>query len=164
MAERIWDLEPHQGRDVYLIVVDDCSGPFGHINIDSIEERWIPIDTDGGDGSGIKPDQKIKRMTDSEVEPEQAPAPAIDSYPNPFNPETAIRFSGRPNARLTVAIYTPSGGAVARFDVRTDASGAGVVHWNGRDSAGRPVAAGVYFAALIDRERVLGVRKLVLMR
>jgi len=38
MTWRYWDLRPHAGQEVYLVIEDDESGEMGHINVDEIEE------------------------------------------------------------------------------------------------------------------------------
>ena len=48
MDERFWDLTPYRGRLAYLTIVDNCVSPFGHINVDGIEERTIDVLPSGG--------------------------------------------------------------------------------------------------------------------
>ncbi len=87
----------------------------------------------------------------------------LPAWPNPFSPVTTIGVvvDGRTTVRLDVI-------DVAGRRVRTlvrGALGAGTHHlaWNGRDDAGRRVAAGVYFARLVASGRVQA-RRLVLVR
>ena len=68
-----------------------------------------------------------------------------DNFPNPFNPETQIRFSlgGQENVKLV--IYNIMGRQV-RTLVNGDSfnSGFHVVNWDGTDNAGQKVASGMY--------------------
>ena len=68
-----------------------------------------------------------------------------DNFPNPFNPETQIRFSlgGQENVKLV--IYDIMGRQV-RTLVNGDSfnSGFHVLNWNGRDNIGEKVATGMY--------------------
>ena len=68
-----------------------------------------------------------------------------DNFPNPFNPETQIRFSlgGRENVKLV--IYDIMGRQV-RTLINGDSfnSGFHVLNWNGRDNLGEKVATGMY--------------------
>jgi hypothetical protein len=184
MDERIWDLDPLSGRPVYILIVDDCSSPFGHINVDGIEERWNPAspDPDGADSKPMPEKGIIKPMNNPSSGGLPAPGggnrtagdnlqkdapPAgrwIDNYPNPFNPNTVIRFSGTPEREVTIVIYSVSGHEVRRFDAVAGPDGRGSVEWNGRDGSGLPVSAGLYIAALVDRGTVTGTRKLLLVR
>ena len=68
-----------------------------------------------------------------------------DNFPNPFNPETQIRFSlgGQENVKLV--IYNIMGRQV-RTLVNGDSfnSGFHVLNWDGTDNAGQKVASGMY--------------------
>ena len=68
-----------------------------------------------------------------------------DNFPNPFNPETQIRFTlgGQENVKLV--IYDIMGRQV-RTLVNGDSfnSGFHVLNWNGRDNLGEKVATGMY--------------------
>ena len=82
-------------------------------------------------------------------------APGLLSYrleqnhPNPFNPETAIRFHLESQQRVSLMIYDVKGRMV-RALVRDELQAAGPqeVPWDGRDEKGRSVASGVYFYRL----------------
>jgi hypothetical protein len=69
--------------------------------------------------------------------------------PNPFNPRTTIRFDLPEPARVDLEIYDAAGRVVRRL-LREESRKAGghTAVWNGRDDAGRQVAAGVYFCRL----------------
>jgi hypothetical protein len=45
MDKRTWFVKPFRGQSVYLKIVDDASGNFGHINCDEITEFFAPPDT-----------------------------------------------------------------------------------------------------------------------
>jgi len=66
--------------------------------------------------------------------------------PNPFNPETAIRFTLPARTTVTAEVYSVDGKHV-RTLARSRSFGAGPVElrWNGIDDNGAPVASGVYF-------------------
>jgi len=66
------------------------------------------------------------------------------NYPNPFNPETAIRFSTREAGPVRISIYNLKGQIVKTL-VNTDmAAGSHRVIWNGKDESGRSVSSGIY--------------------
>ena len=68
-----------------------------------------------------------------------------DNFPNPFNPETQIRFSIGAEEAVKLKIYDMMGRQVQTL-VNGDSFSAGfhVVHWNGLDSKGQKVPSGVY--------------------
>ncbi len=102
------------------------------------------------------------------------------NYPNPFNPETKIPFvlsealfrDGRP-AVVSIRIYNvlqqlvasptalnhPAGEGVQVLDLEYPAPGRYEAYWDGRDTAGRQVASGVYFVQLVVNGRTQ-VRKM----
>ncbi len=79
---------------------------------------------------------------------EGAPLPSSyalgDAYPNPFNPETTIRFSLPWQVPVSVKIYNDQGQFVR--DLVNDRIGPGefTVTWDGTDANGAEVASGLY--------------------
>jgi hypothetical protein len=70
------------------------------------------------------------------------------NYPNPFNPSTTIRFELPKNVPVQLTIHNLLGQRIRTLVDATKAPGAYSVMWDGRDSAGVPVASGVYFYRL----------------
>ncbi|MDI6809633.1 MAG: DUF2341 domain-containing protein [Candidatus Eisenbacteria bacterium] len=70
------------------------------------------------------------------------------NVPNPFNPETAIRFALKTNGNVNLRIYNLQGRLV-RILVNTEKeAGNYSVLWNGTDDDGVGVASGVYVCTL----------------
>jgi len=67
------------------------------------------------------------------------------NYPNPFNPETTIRYSVRETGPVSVEIYNLKGQLVKRLVNEEKAAGEHSVVWKGTDNNNRPVSSGVYF-------------------
>lgn len=83
--------------------------------------------------------------------------------PNPFNPETTIRFTvGRPG-HVRVAVYNVAGARVRVLVDRRLQSGAHVVRWDGKDDRGRDVGSAAYFIHM-DTAEGSRSRKAVLLR
>jgi hypothetical protein len=84
--------------------------------------------------------------------PAPLPAPAarlLGGAPNPFNPSTRIRLEMPPGgAQARLAIFDASGRLVRTLVDGFLAEGPRAVAWDGRDTAGRAVAAGVYVCRL----------------
>lgn len=71
------------------------------------------------------------------------------NVPNPFNPLTTIRFDLPRAAEVTLRIFDLSGRLVDTLqDGEHVPAGRHEIAWNGRDTGGRPAAAGVYFYRL----------------
>ena len=83
--------------------------------------------------------------------------PDLSVSPNPARGSVHL-FATSPGP-ATVRIYSQSGGLVRTLAL-PGSSGAGrrVLAWDGDDLAGRPVAAGVYFARLCSAGRPASAR------
>jgi hypothetical protein len=86
--------------------------------------------------------------------PTAAQSPAFDNglsqnYPNPFNPATAIRYSTREKAQVTLRIYNVAGQLVRTLVERAENPGVHRVTWDGKSDAGTSVSSGVYFYRLV---------------
>jgi phosphodiesterase/alkaline phosphatase D-like protein len=70
---------------------------------------------------------------------------ALDhNFPNPFNPETTLRYA-IPNAGfVTLSIYNVLGQEVVRLVDSEQMPGFYAMSWNGKDASGQTVASGVY--------------------
>jgi len=86
------------------------------------------------------------------------------NYPNPFNPTTAIEFTVKERARVTLRVYNVAGQLVATL---VDGERApGVTHraeWDGRNTTGQRVASGVYFYRL-QTKGFTKTKKMVLLK
>lgn len=83
--------------------------------------------------------------------------------PNPFNPTTSIRFTVPARGTVSLAVYDVSGRVVRVLVDRTFDAGPHEAVWDGTDSAGRPVASGIYLYRLEAAGNVR-VRRMVLVR
>jgi len=73
-----------------------------------------------------------------------------DNYPNPFNPNTVIRFSlSVPHpTNTTLKIYNIRGQEVRSLVSEQNGAGSYEVVWDGKDDKGNEVASGIYFYRL----------------
>ena len=101
------------------------------------------------------------------------------NYPNPFNPDTYIRFVlgqevfGSGSARVTIRILNVLQQLVAYPDALDYQGGSNLpvnnlvyedpgdyqAHWDGRDRNGQQVASGLYYIQIIVNGRTVDVRK-----
>ena len=87
-----------------------------------------------------------------------------DAVPNPFNPQTALRF-GLPRATtVRLGVYDIAGHLVQTL-IDGEAMSAGIhdVVWRGRDHSGRAVASGVYLYRL-DTENSFQTKRMILLK
>lgn len=84
--------------------------------------------------------------------------------PNPFRPETSIRYEMFEGAPVQLAVYDAAGRHVRRLvDASHQPAGEYRVTWDGRDDSGREAAAGVYFYRLAAGQ-TSETRRAVLLR
>ncbi|MEN6445260.1 MAG: C25 family cysteine peptidase [Candidatus Cloacimonas sp.] len=72
----------------------------------------------------------------------------LGNYPNPFNPETTIRFSTKANTIAKLEIFNLKGQKIRTLIDGIQNEGNHSIIWNGRDDFSREVASGVYFYRL----------------
>ncbi len=70
------------------------------------------------------------------------------NYPNPFNPTTTISFTTRAAEIANLTVYNILGQEVVTLADKRFEPGRHEVAWDGRDSRGRAVSSGIYFARL----------------
>jgi hypothetical protein len=78
----------------------------------------------------------------------------LPNVPNPFNPETTIRFELAEAGHARVAIYDVTGRQVIVLADEQLAAGPQTRLWRGRDSSGRAVASGAYYVRLTTENKV----------
>ena len=87
----------------------------------------------------------------------------VEPYPNPFNPRVQIDFSLESPNRTELSIYDLAGRRICTLVSGYLDRGEHDCTWDGRDDAGLPAAAGVYFVRLAAGPQV-ETRKLVMLK
>lgn len=99
--------------------------------------------------------------------PPPAVAPAAvrldDAWPNPFNPQTNLRYALPREGAVTVTIHDVQGRRVRTLVDGRQAAGEYVVTWDGRDDAGRPLPSGPYLGRVAACDQVRSA-KLALLK
>ncbi len=83
--------------------------------------------------------------------------------PNPFNPETIIRYALPENGMVTLMVFDLNGRTIKTLVHAEQTAGIYSVRWNGSDEQGKILASGVYFYCLKVKNKVL-VKKLLLLK
>jgi hypothetical protein len=99
------------------------------------------------------------------VKPQAGRFALHQNHPNPFNPDTEIRYEipGGTTGRVTLMIYNIEGKLVRRLVDDIQGAGAHHARWQGQNDSGQAVASGVYFYVL-RAGRAAQARKLVLLK
>jgi len=85
------------------------------------------------------------------------------NYPNPFNPETAIRFSLKEAAPVRINIFNIKGQLVQSLVNSDLQAGYHKVVWNGKDSRGNRVSSGIYMYRM-ETPKYTKTMKMMLMK
>ena len=83
--------------------------------------------------------------------------------PNPFNPQTTLRFTLPVEGFANLRLYDVRGRLVRTLVQGVRPGGLNEVLWNGRDQNGRASASGTYYARL-EFQNWTSVKSLVLVR
>lgn len=88
----------------------------------------------------------------------------LQNFPNPFNPETRIRYNLAEATKVTFEIFDLLGRKVNTL-AKNEQQEAGyyTVTWNGRDRHGKPLASGVYIYRITTNSQSIS-RKMILMK
>jgi len=101
----------------------------------------------------LYPIQDGTRVLTGVNDPTAGAPPAMNrmkgNFPNPFNPETAIRFTSAGSGRVEVRIYDVAGRLVQSLSKSNVVAGTvNEVRWNGKSKEGADLASGIYFVKL----------------
>ncbi|HNX02969.1 MAG TPA: choice-of-anchor J domain-containing protein [Candidatus Cloacimonas sp.] len=104
-------------------------------------------------------------------DPAQTPLPPTvpmttklyNAFPNPFNPNTNIRYSLKETGKVTIEIYNLKGQKIKTFNQNHNSPGYYQVSWDGCDENGRNVASGIYFYRL-NTGKYSSTKKMVLTK
>lgn len=88
---------------------------------------------------------------------------ALESSPNPFSADIVVSYQIPAAGSMTIAVYDVTGRAVRTLFAGSKPAGRHAVRWDGRDGAGRSVAAGTYVLRLQAGAQTL-TRKLTIVR
>jgi hypothetical protein len=105
---------------------------------------------------------------DTAVEPVDGDVPSSfaleGNYPNPFNPQTTIRYSLDQAGSVNLVVYDMLGRTVATLVDAPQSSGVYRVTWDGRDASGSRVATGTYLYRLTLDGRQSEARTMTLLK
>ena len=98
---------------------------------------------------------------------EENPSPGkfalFQNYPNPFNPLTIISFNIDTQTKVSLKVYDNQGRFIRTLLENTMYTGKHEVSWDGQNTHGHPVSAGVYFY-IIQTADFKQTKKMILIR
>lgn len=99
-----------------------------------------------GKGEGAGGDQPVDA---DELSPQVYPTTLHPAYPNPFNPQTELKFSLHESSQVDLAIFNVRGERVRDLVAGLYDPGEYSAVWDGRNRNGARLASGVYFARFV---------------
>lgn len=119
----------------------------------------------------IENHRRLFGITSTPKPPASAPAAVresetslrVENYPNPFNPETTIRFHLNERQKVRLVIFDLTGQRVRTLVEGELPSGEQTIPWDGRNQYDRLAASGIYFYELVLGNKVER-RKMMLIR
>ena len=87
----------------------------------------------------------------------------LPNAPNPFNPETIIRYELPRESEVKLEVFNALGQQVRTLVRQTQVAGTYRTRWDGRDERGAQVAGGMYFYRLTTAEHQ-AMQKMVLLK
>ncbi|HOP05820.1 MAG TPA: T9SS type A sorting domain-containing protein [candidate division Zixibacteria bacterium] len=129
-----------------LLVGSEGIGEYSvHCTIHVVGVDGVPLDVDGTVSDGLPQEFAVRQ-----------------NYPNPFNAVTVVSFDLPHQSEVSFEVFNLLGQVV--YDIRrTLSAGTHQVEWDGRTSAGQPVASGLYFYRLAT-EGFVQTKKMILMK
>ena len=88
------------------------------------------------------------QVTNSSLQVHPTATSLLGNWPNPFNPETVIRFDLAQAGDVRLEVFNAAGQRVSTLVSESLPAGAHQVMWRGADESGRAVSSGVYFYRL----------------
>jgi Secretion system C-terminal sorting domain len=124
----------HGSSDRFLVVYSGWTDSINHLPANSMR-IWGKIYPTPGIGES--------------TQPLSANSLPLEIYPNPFNSQTAIRFSLSVQNQFSLKIYNISGKLVKSFNANNHKlTTKNFFTWSGTDNSGKKLPAGVYIARL----------------
>jgi hypothetical protein len=123
------------------------------------------LTTVNNSGSESDASQIVEYLTTDEV-PDEIPLVTrlIGNYPNPFNPDTTIRFSiAENNSRTVINLYNIKGQMVKTLVDEVLPAGYHQITWNGCTNSGKQTASGFYLLQM-QSGSFSCVKKLILLK
>lgn len=90
------------------------------------------------------------------------PTILLPASPNPFNPQTTLKYSVREASAVDLCVFNVRGELVKRLVTERKEPGEYAVVWDGRDRSGAAMASGVYFARFVAGNVVMSQRLVLL--
>ncbi len=146
----VFDLSAYLGTDFSVRFV------FG--SDEAVTETGVFID-----GVTLAPRMTVTPVPDGGVSPAPAIA-AVQAFPNPFNPQTTLRWALPHAGRGSLCVYDLRGQLVRTLLADASVPASGTLTWDGTDDHGRSIASGVYLVRLRGDAGAVATQRVVMAK
>jgi hypothetical protein len=144
-TEYVYDLSAYDNQRVYITIRCVSNDAFIFF-VDDFSVHGV--------GGSVSSDDQLVPVIATELQ---------GNYPNPFNPETTIRYSLKENIPVTLEVYNVKGQLVKTLVNEAPGVGNHSVVWRGTDNNNRPVSTGVYFFKM-NAGKYSSTKKMIMMK
>jgi hypothetical protein len=131
--------------------------------LEEIEASYIEL-TEGGLQDGSYGLNSVTGPVSVRIETRAEVYALSDNYPNPFNPETTIKYQ-LPNAGdVTLEVYNMLGQVVRTLVSEQQNAGRYVLQWDATSDAGHALSSGIYFYRIQAGGEFQSVKKMLLLK
>lgn len=155
--------------EIYVAAFGDVASE-GNLGLDlvfrartEIEDSYIELTTGAiQDGSyGIN---QITTPTSVRIETRPEVYALANNFPNPFNPETTIKYQLPEAGEVTLEIYNMLGQVVNTLVSEYQTAGRYVYQWDATNSNGQSLSSGVYFYRINAGGEFQSIKKMLLLK
>jgi hypothetical protein len=156
--------------EVYVAAFGDVASSEGNLGLElifraksEIEDSYIEISSGAiQDGSyGIN---QITTPTSVRIETRPDVYALQNNYPNPFNPETTIKYQLPEAGEVTLEIYNMLGQVVNTLVNDYQTAGRYVIQWDATNNNGQSLSSGVYFYRISAGGEFQSIKKMLLLK
>ena len=122
------------------------------VSLDGISSYYGPLTVTIGDPTQEPRPPEVSMVTK-----------LLNAYPNPFNPNTNIRYSIKDPGKVRIDIYNMKGQVIQTLTAEHNIPGFYQIAWDGCDANGKPVASGIYMYQMTSGN-YSSVKKMVLAK
>ena len=131
--------------------------------LEEIEASYIEI-TEGALQDGSYGLNSVTGPVSVRIETRPEVYALSDNYPNPFNPETTIKYQLPEAGDVTLEVYNMLGQVVRTLVSEQQNAGRYVLQWDANNDAGQALSSGIYFYRIQAGGEFQSVKKMLLLK
>jgi hypothetical protein len=131
--------------------------------LEEIEASYIEI-TEGALQDGSYGLNSVTGPVSVRIETRPEVYALSDNYPNPFNPETTIKYQLPEAGDVTLEVYNMLGQVVRTLVSEQQNAGRYVLQWDATNDAGQALSSGIYFYRIQAGGEFQSVKKMLLLK